>query len=176
MIGVGHEANRSDHLWVVSGQSVYVLQQKGSPWTVKAALKILSAFGRLSLSLGLIPRDVGDQNLTEEVRLGRPLGESLGRILKQYGLVIQRDLTREGGQLVERRSVRLVSAGRSIRLSWGQDIGSAGGVLRVDSERKIHDAKMWVVRAKGWLVESTFHLVKGWDPALEAAGWHLQQG
>ena len=105
--------------------------------------------------------------LSETVDLRKPIRDVLEDLLDAYDLVVQRDLSRESGAIIERRVVRPASSGRPIRINWPSESDPIGEVIEVNTEQPTSTAQLWIARADGWRVESTFDLVGGWDPALE---------
>jgi len=166
---VGDAANRSDVTWSIGEQVAYVFQEEGQPWTVSTSLTTISAFGGLDISLRMVPAEIRESPLLESIDLSRPIGDALEKILEPYGLVIQRDLIRESGKVVELRSVRPAKNGRTVQLAWSDQQHPLGQVLKIDTHRPAQMAQSWIAQADGWLVESTFELVAGWDTALEGA-------
>ncbi|MEE9212268.1 MAG: hypothetical protein V3U29_06405 [Phycisphaeraceae bacterium] len=164
---IGDAANRSEQLWPIGSDSVYVLQARGQPWTVGTALATLSAFAGLELTLSLLPRDLQSAPLLAPVDLTQSVIAALEQLLGPYGLIIQRDLLRHAGTITERRAVRPGNLGRTVHLAWATDNRALGQVLKIDADRPAEAAQPWIARADGWLVESTFELKRGWDPALE---------
>lgn len=165
---IGLNANRSADAFSINGQQIHVIQEdSGLCWTVADALETISGFAGLDLSLIGLPGDVASEELMHSINLARPLSDGLGRILEEYSMVIHRDIRREAGLLIERRPVRSVSNGRPIRLVWPDEEQPLGDVLNVETESSAQVARLWVARASGWLVESTFELVGGWNPSLE---------
>jgi len=165
---IGLDGNRSTGTYDVSGMMVHVIQDgSGLVWTVRSALETVSAFAGLGLSLRGLPREVAGAELEETIDLNRPVSEAVKNILETFKLVIQRDITRQGGVIAERRSVRPVSSGRPIRIVWADADKPLGDALKIKSDRPVNTAQLWIARAGGWLIESTFNLVGGWDPALE---------
>ncbi len=165
---IGLNANRSADTFNINGQQIHVIQEgSGLCWTVADALETISGFADLDLSLVGLPRDVANAELMKSIDLARPLSTGLERILAEYGLVIHRDIRREVGLLIERRSVRSISTGRPIRLVWADDAQPLGDILDVETDSPVQMAQLWVARTDGWMVESTFDLVGGWDPSLE---------
>jgi len=167
VIRVGRSANRSDRMWWVGGNLVYVFQDGGLPWSVSDALEMLSALAGIHLSLRMIPREIGDQPLLKAVDLRRSIGEALAGVLSFHGLVVQRDLVRESGLIVEKRAIRPVDRGRKISLAWADTQRPHGQVLRVKADRSVKMARQWIGRVDGWRVESTVELVNGWDSLLD---------
>lgn len=164
---MGTKANRSANTWMISGSPTHVLQKDGLPWTVGSALGTVSALADLRLGLRLIPSEIKDLPIVEEVDLTRPLAEVLESILEPHGLLIQRDLTREAGVTLERRSVRALGQGRIVELGWPGEGRPDGHVIEVTAQRPARRAEPWIAQTDGWLVESTFTLAGGWDPSLE---------
>ena len=164
---VGDGANRSQLAWEIVGEQIHVFQNDGDLWTLGTALATVSALAGLELSLNWLTAELRNLPLVQEIDLGQATGRVLRRILEPYGLVIQRDLVRESATVIERRSVRPAMHGRAVRLAWADDQRPLGQVLSVIADRPPQAAQPWIVRAEGWLVESTFELVNGWDPALE---------
>jgi hypothetical protein len=168
-LGIGRNANRSQNTYAIADSHVHVLSDNGQDWTVKTALALVSASGRLKLGLDGIPREIADAPLIDAVDLARPLNVVLERILQPYGLIIQRDLSREGMNLIERRQVRPLQRGRRVHVGWARSDRPLSEVLRIDVDRPADAAEPWIVQGAGWLVESTFDLVGGWDASLEGA-------
>ncbi len=166
-IGVGPAANRSRKAWPIGGELIYVFQDQGQPWTVATALRTLSALNRLKLSFRWVPTEIQNLPLLKQIRLDKSVGEVLKDILEPYGLIIQRELIRESGTVIERRSIRPIAHERTIRLAWPDERRPLGQVLQVKSDRSVEASQHWLARANGWRIESTFELSKGWDPALE---------
>ncbi|HEX7009115.1 MAG TPA: hypothetical protein VF184_03980, partial [Phycisphaeraceae bacterium] len=125
------------------------------------------AMGGLSLSLRLLPRSIAEAGLVDEVDLSRSAGQVLRALLEPYGLLIVRDLWREGLTLLERRHVRPAGRGRPVWARWAQQGQPMSDAERVEAELPVEAAQMWVARGAGKVVESTFELVGGWDPMLE---------
>jgi hypothetical protein len=163
---LGATANRSTHTHALGGSAVHVLQQQGEPWTVGSGLRTLAAVNHLGLSTLGLPRETDRAPLTTSLDLARPVGELLAAILEPYGLVIARELARVGGSLRERRTVRPVERGRPIAVHWRRPAQPVGDVLRINAETPTDAAQRWIGEGQPWLIESTFELVGGWDPAL----------
>lgn len=163
---VGDRANRSDQVWSIGDQRVYVFQDQGQAWTTGTALAAVNALAGLRLSLRLLPVATRDAALQRAVDLSAPLDRVLTQLLQPHGLVIERDLAWEGGVVTQRRAVRPVVNGRRARLSWAGDGRRLGEVRRVRSQHPTPAAQQWAAQADGWVVESTFELVHGWDTSL----------
>lgn len=164
---VGQSANRSTQVWKIAGRSIHVFQEDGLAWTVGQVLQSLDALAGLDLSLTLLPAEIGDTPLQHKIDLAKPIGTVLRDLLEPYGLVIQRDLTRLSGRVVERRAVRPIEHGRVVKLAWAGPGVPLGHALKIKTQRPSPAARQWIARADGWLIESTFSLIKAWDPALE---------
>ena len=165
---VGSSANRSQQTWPIGDrQAVSVFQEDGRAWTVGSALETLDALAGLGLSLSLIPTEIRDASLSEPVDLAKPIGDVLEQLTEPCGLIVRRDLSRESNRVVELRSVRPIDRGPTVRLAWAGEDQPLGQVLRIDADRPSPAARQWIARADGWLVESTFNLIAGWDPSLE---------
>lgn len=167
VIRTGTKANRSASTWLIGSSPFHVFQKEGLPWTVGSALGTVSALADLRLGLGLIPNEIKDLPIVEEVDLTQSLAEVLENILEPHGLLIQRDLMREAGVILERRSVRALGQGRIVELGWPGEGRPDGHVIEVTAQRPARRAEPWTAQADGWLVESTFTLAGGWDPSLE---------
>ena len=168
ILNVGEKANRSTIRHNMSGDLIYLIEAgTGLIWTVSDALETISATCGLDLQLHGIPRDVMDAELAQSVDLSKPLSDVLSRILKPYDLVVTREASRSGGSIVEVRSIRPVSQGRRIRVVWADDQNTPGDALSIFSDHPTRAARQWMGRADGWIVESTFDMVRAWDPALE---------
>lgn len=168
LLAIGSNANRSAQTYAINGIQAHVIQPgSGLSWSVADALQTLSALSGLGLALRGLPREIANAQLMKAVDLTKPLKPALEGILEDYGLVIQRDLSRDGGAVTERRAVRPYATGRPIRIVWADGTQSIGDVLSVGSDQPAKAAQQWVARAGGWKVESSFVLVGGWDPALE---------
>jgi hypothetical protein len=168
LLSIGSGGNRSVGTFDVGGTPVRVIQAgSGLAWSVADALETVSVFAGLNLSLRGLPREVANAELLKEIDLTKPIAAALTGILEPYGLVIQRDLMRQGVAVVERRAVRPIGQGRPIRAAWAHNGQPLGDALKITADRPAQAAQLWVARAGGWLVESTFDLVGGWDPALQ---------
>ncbi len=164
----GSGGNRSHQVWPIGGRpSVHVFQEDGQAWTVGAALEAIDALAGLELNLAMIPGDVHNTPLQRAIDLAQPIGDILERLIEPCGLVVQRDLRREAGAVVEHRAVRPIDRGRTVTLAWARDDQPLGQVLEIDADRPSPAARRWVAEADGWVVESTFVLIGGWDPSLE---------
>ena len=163
---LGRAANRSTQRYSIAGQSAYVFQRAGQPWTVGSALETLSAIGGLGLSLHLLPPDVARASLNQTLKLDQPIGDLLNTVLEAHGLVIQRSLDYQAGRLRERRAVRPLQHGRAVSVRWPNDEQPLSDVMRINSQAPRAAAQPWIAQASPWLIESTFSLVAGWDPAL----------
>lgn len=168
VLSIGSASNRSVGVFDFNGEPAHVIENgSGLSWTVATALATASAFAGLSLLLHGLPREIAMAQLLAPIDLTRPVAEALKSIIEPYGLVIQRDINRSAGVIVERRCVRPISKGRPVRVGWADTDQPLGEVLKAVSDRPAQAAQLWIVRAGGWLVESTFELVGAWDPALE---------
>lgn len=167
-LDIGLSANRSTDTFNINSQDIHVIQEgSGLHWTVVEALKTISVIADLGLSLNGLPRDVTNEVLVHSVNLARPVADGLKRLMDEYRLAIRRDISREAGVLIEKRSVRPTSKGRPIRVVWADDAQPVGDVLKIDSDSPTQVSRLWIARADGWLVESTLNLVGGWDPSFE---------
>ncbi len=165
---IGREGNRSADRFTVNGEQVHVIQQEsGLMWTVQSALEYLSASGSLDLLLTGLPREIAHADLDDTIDLTKPLDGLLENMLTECGLVIQRDIARQGGSISETRAVRPTGSGRPIRVVWANGLRPLGDALKISVDRPAQPAQLWTARAGGWVVESTFELVGGWAPALE---------
>ncbi len=168
ILKIGVSANCSANKVIFNGSWVYVLQEdSGLVWTVGEAIRTLSALANLELSTTGLPRQLSECVLSETVDLRKPIRDVLEDLLDTYDLVVQRDLSCESGVIIERRVVRPASAGRPIRINWPSESNPIGEVIEVNTLQPTSAARLWIARADGWRVESTFDLVGGWDPALE---------
>ena len=161
-LGVGAAANRSPATFDVGGQAVHLLQPGGEPWNLAQALATINAFYRLELNLQTLPSTLGEQPLDRNVPLDDRLGQTLAQLLQEHGLIVRRRWHRQAAQLVDRRSVQPHEHGR--RIAWPAD--PRGRVLRWDRSHTSPLARPWIVRGQRPVVESTFELRPGWDPAL----------
>jgi len=167
-MSIGANSNRSTDRFDIDGQQAHALEAgSGLEWTVKSALETVSAFAGFTLLLNGLPRKLASAPLLNRIDLTRPISKALKSILEPYGLVIQRDLFLEGANVIERRAVRPISRGRPIRVAWAGEDQPLGDVLKIKTDRPAQAAQKWTARAGGWVVESTFDLVRAWDPALE---------
>jgi hypothetical protein len=165
---VGQDSNRSAARFSINGVLVFVIENgSGLSWSVRDSLETISATAGLGLSLAGLPREVADTEIEKTIDLAKSVSNMLRSLLESFGLVIQRDITRQGGTITELRTVRAISSGRPIRINWGDDDRPMGDALKVKADRPTPTARLWIARAGGWRVESTFDLVGGWDPALE---------
>ena len=165
---VGRDGNRSADRYTINGEQVHVIQEdSGIGWTLGDVLSLLTAVGDLGLSLNGLPRETAQSPLAHRIDLSQSLSSILNSLLEAHGLVLQRDIRREDGVAHERRAVRPASTGRPIRLVWPNQNRSIGDVLDVRVDHPTRPSRLWIARAGGWRVESTFELVGGWDPALQ---------
>jgi hypothetical protein len=168
VLSIGADKNRSASKFDIDGQQAHVLELgSGLAWTVRSALETISAPAGLSLSLQGLSRELANAPLLKQIDLTEPLAKSLVSVLDPYGLVIQRDISLAGTSVIERRAVRPISLGRPIRVAWTSKDQPLGDVLKTKTNRPAQAAREWIARADGWLIESTFDLVRGWDAALE---------
>ncbi|MCC7145150.1 MAG: hypothetical protein IT443_01755 [Phycisphaeraceae bacterium] len=164
----GTSGNRSARRWPVGGREIHVLQRHGQAWTVRTALEYLSAAGGLDLIVNLIPGEIEHAPLLSSVDLDQPIGAGVEAILESYGLRIVRQMDRDGGKFIERRTVKPWRGQRRISLSSAQGGAAHAPVLKVQAHRPpVAAARPWVLLGSPWEVESTFELVPGWDPTLE---------
>lgn len=165
---IGRDGNRSADRYAINGKQVHVIQEdSGIGWMLSDVLEMLSAVGDLGLSLQGLPGETARSPLVNRIDFGRPLSFVLKSMFEAFGLVLQRDIRREDGTAHELRMVRPVAAGRPIRLVWPNQARVIGDVLEVNTDQPAQSSRLWIARADGWRVESTFNLVGGWDPALE---------
>jgi hypothetical protein len=165
---IGPDGNRSSDTFDVDGLAVHVIHSGSHlSWSVQSALETVSAFAGLDLSLRGLPAEVAKADLDTAIDLSNPTSTVLKSILESYSLTIRRDMIRQGGAIVERRAVLPISSGRPIRVVWADDAQPLGDALVIKSDRPAQTAQLWIARADGWLVESTFELIGGWAPALQ---------
>ncbi|MEX0886048.1 MAG: DUF5309 family protein [Phycisphaeraceae bacterium] len=166
----GPGGNRSAARFEIGGERVHLPAGEGGGggvWTLGDALESVSALADLGLELSLLPTVLEAAPLTARVNLARPVGDVLTALLASYGLIVRREMSREGATLIERRVVRPLGHGRCVRLSRGGGGRRLSDLLRVDIESPARAAEAWVAQGAGWQIESTFELVGGWSPALE---------
>jgi hypothetical protein len=164
---LGIRANRSTQRAAVGGAWVHVFQQNGAPWTVATALETLSAVGGLQLALHGLPRASAQAPLQARLDLNAPAGDILQGLLEAYGLIVQRETRWAGGQMLSRHAVRPLTRGRSVPVRWADADPPLSDVIGMDRESPRDAAQSWIAQGEGWLMESTFELVGGWDPARE---------
>jgi hypothetical protein len=165
----GDAANRSRGRFEVDGRAVHVLQARGEPWTVKTALETIAALGGLALSLDILPKALGRNVLDRPVDLSETVEAALAPLLSDHGLVVQRELAWVAGQTIERRAVRPRAQGRPVTVPWEAEGREVSEVIRLEREKPAQAARRYVAEGEPWIVEETFELVGGWDPALEGA-------
>lgn len=163
----GDDANRSHGRYIVNGRSVYVFERGGTAWTVGDALDTLAAFADTPLRPDLLAPELRDQRLTQPIDLAGTLGDALRTLVGSAGLHVRVDHWRSGGGFHSAYTVAPVSAGRRFRLPWGGRGAGVSRVSRVDVTRSSAPPRRWVMRGARPVVEATFDLVGGWDPALE---------
>ena len=137
VLRVGSGMNRSLSTHEVNGREVHVPALSGDLWTVRTTLETVSAFANLDLSLRLLEEDIADSPLLGDVDLSRPIGDVLRRIMEPYGLVVQRELWRRGGRVLERRAARSAERGRVVRVPWPNERRKAAVSLRIEKEHPI---------------------------------------
>lgn len=174
-LDIGGRANRSASTRLIAGREVYVLQPRGQAWTVGTALETLLALAGVEVLTRMIPSAIHGAPLLEPVDLNRPLGVALASILEPYSLVVRRELGRQAGAIVENRAIQPAGRGATTTLAWARPGRALGEVLRIDANRLDERAEPWIARAQGWVVESTFSLIAGWDPNLEGRPYEVYQ-
>jgi len=160
-------ATRSDGRYLIGERSVHVLQRRGLPWTVRDALESIAAFAGICLNLRGLPAAIAGAPLVAPIDLALPLRSVLLQVIEPYGLIVTRDLSLDGATLIERMAVRPAPRGRRVRARWTRPDQPIGEVLRVTRNKPLPGSQLWVAETRGPIVESTFELVGGWDPALE---------
>ncbi|MCE9590158.1 MAG: hypothetical protein K8S99_06505 [Planctomycetes bacterium] len=164
---VGIDGNRSLQRHTINDRPVYALREGGGAWTVRDALESLAAFAGFDLITRGLPVDVARSPLVHEIDLGKPLGDALTGIMEPYGLSIRRELRFNAGDLSETIAVIALGDGATIRPVWPSTSRRLGDVLSVRAVSPSPRARLWTAEARGAVVESTFNLLQGWNPALE---------
>ena len=167
VLGTGNNTNRSESLWPINGKLIHVFQENGLPWTVATALETINGLGKLELSLSLVSPEIRELPLPFNINLRQSIKDILTKLLGSVGLIIQRDQIRESNSIVERRVFRPIARGRKVHLAWANNKHALGHVLEIDTKRPTQETVKWITHADGWLVESSFDLIKAWDPGLE---------
>jgi len=165
---VGDEANRSRERYDINGRSVYVIEPGGVPWSVGEALDALAAFASIGLATDLLTAAQRTARLPVALDLTGGLGDVLRALLNAAGWMVQAQRWRVGGETRGTGVVVPADAGRPFVLPWdgGDGAGGVSRVGRVEIENRTDPPRRWVMRGDRPIVEATFALVPGWDPAL----------
>lgn len=88
-------------------------------------------------------------------------------VLAELGLVIEQSLALEQQQV--RRTLTIVPerSGRRVSLPWPDGQGRGGSVVSVVVDREPRPPRAWVAQGDRPIVEDTFVMQLGWDPALQ---------
>ncbi len=122
----------------------------------------LSDGAGLGLDVGLVGAGVLGRVVGRSWGAGAELGAVLRWLLDRHGLVVRREMSWDGGGVIERRGVRELARGRDVSV-----VVSEGAVAGVDDDIERGRAVKMVGVCGGQVVESTFEMVAGWDVAGE---------
>lgn len=95
------------------------------------------------------------------------IASRLRSVLTGVGLAIEQTLSLDGRQV--RRTLTVVPgrSGRRVALPWSDREGRGGLVRSVSVDREARPPRRWVARGDRPVIEDTFALQAGWDPALQ---------
>lgn len=99
--------------------------------------------------------------------LSQTIGDVLLDGLAQAGLAICQSLRLEHDQVRRTLTVMPEHSGRTIDLPWPDALGRGGAVQRVNTGADQRAPRSWIALGDRPVVEDTFELQQGWDPALE---------
>lgn len=167
VLEVGDRANRSPATWTIAGQTCHVLSRSGLSWTVGEALKMVGAIANLRLNLSQVEPGRYHQPLIAPVNLAQPLGPILRELLEPAGLLLQRELFREGTRLTQWRAVRSIQSSRRVRMPRSDAHQPISRALRINTHGPAAGARLWSAIAPGWEMESTFILKPAWPTSLQ---------
>ncbi len=127
-------------------------------FTPPAGATVAQVIDAMNLALGLtaLPRDV------REMRLDAPATTSphdwLAELAEQTGVIVRRRARLQSGRHLESRHLIPRHRGAAVRLP---------AALGDRSTTASRGARLWRAFVRGAEVESTFNMVRGWDPALQ---------
>lgn len=116
----------------------------------------------LPCDLVLLERTVsGSSSLTTTIE------SRLRSSLSELGLAIEQTLDMDQRQV--RRTLTVVPrrAGRRVSLPWPDQSGRGGLVRSVSVDREARPPRRWIAQGDRPVIEDTFALKQGWDPALQ---------
>lgn len=94
------------------------------------------------------------------------MGQLLSSVLTSAGLRLSQSLNLERDQVRRTLHVLPDRAGRVIALPWPDGEGRSGAVIKIDASADQQPPRAWIAQGDRPIVEDTFALVQGWDPAL----------
>ena len=95
------------------------------------------------------------------------IGGWLERVLNEHGLIIEQTLELRTRLVRRTLTVLPARAGRRVALPWHDGQGQGGSVQSVSVDRQSRPPRRWIARGQRPIVEDTFVLQPGWDPALQ---------
>ena len=136
-------------------------------WTLQSALEQLNALAGLDLELDLLAPSSLAQPIRRSLMQGKTVRSVLEAVLNDADVVVHRSLGWAGHRVSEQRTVRPGGWGRPVRLGLSALANPSGAVASIHAALPRQRPVKLTAEADGQVVESTFELVGGWDPAGE---------
>jgi len=137
-------------------------------WTLEAFVGHLGTLGGLTFST----TGLDAMQLQERVTPPSPSNATFGRLLEdllvEHDLLIQRQMQWEGSRIIEHRVLRPGANGRAVELAINELVNPDGAVEALNSRWPVVHPTKHIAEAAGQVVESTFVLHPGWNPADES--------
>lgn len=95
------------------------------------------------------------------------IGQRLRPVLSDLGLSLEQTLAFDRQKVRRTLTVLPERTGRRVSLPWPDSQGRGGSVVSVVVDREARPPRVWVAQGDRPVVEDTFVLQRGWDPALQ---------
>ncbi|MAE62305.1 MAG: hypothetical protein CMJ49_13230 [Planctomycetaceae bacterium] len=145
-----------------------ILAIRAGQWSLSQSIRRINELTALNLSASLLAPAAARRTVSQRMFNGASIRLVLERVLTAHDLYLQRALRWDGRGVRESRHVRAAHDMRPVQLGLG-DLADANSTINaVQSMLRAGRPAKLIAEADGQVVESTFTLVGGWDPALES--------
>ena len=152
-----NDADASERALIEAGQ-----------WSVSLLIRRINELGVLGLKTDLLDRGITAQTVHSNLLNGNTIGSVLERVLTEHDVLVQRSMRWDGHGVSETRHLRAAHHQRPISLGLSHLADPGTTITAIDAAMPAPPPVKLIAEADGAVVESTFDLVGGWDPALQS--------